>query len=266
MKETSTRQSFLGPNSDEVFSELIVGVVGLGGAGSHVVQQLTHVGVSNLILVDPDRVEFSNLNRLVGAMYEDAVDERLKTDVAVRVARGVQPSVNLRSHPTPWREAINDLRDADAIVGCMDTYAERSQLEAFARRYLIPYIDVGMDVHEVGDHFVIAGQVALSMPGRVCLQCMALITDDDIAKESYGSAGGRPQVVWPNGLLASAAVGLLVELVTPWFRPGPKSTLLRYDGNSQTLTLDHWYKLNGDRECKHYPSTDVGDPHAFWIR
>jgi hypothetical protein len=45
-----------------------------------------------------------------------------------------------------------------------------------------------MDVHEIGDHFAIAGQVALSMPGDMCFKCMGIITDDDLAKEQYGAA------------------------------------------------------------------------------
>jgi len=187
-------------------------------------------------------------------------------DVAERLAIGVQSHVNLRVHSTPWNQAVSDLRDADVIVGCMDTYAQRSDLESFARRYLIPYIDIGMDVHPVGDHFAISGQVALSMPGHACLKCMASITDDDVAKENDGAAGGRPQVVWPNGLLASAAIGILIELVTPWFSQGPKAALLRYDGNNQTLAVDNWLAVNGERKCKHHQPMDVGDPHAFWIR
>jgi hypothetical protein len=219
-----------------------------------------------LILADPDMAELSNLNRLIGATYQDAAEERLKTQIATRLAIGIQPHVNLSVHSTPWNEALNDLRDADVIVGCIDTYAQRSDLESFTRRYLIPYIDIGMDVHAVGDHFVIAGQVALSMPGRVCLKCMGIITEDDIAKENYGAAGCRAQVVWPNGLLASAAVGILIELVTPWFHPGPKATLLRYDGNNQGLAVDHWLAVNGEQRCKHYQPAEVGDPHAFWLR
>ena len=50
------------------------------------------------------------------------------------------------------------------------------------------------------------------------MRCMGLVTDDGLAKEAapYGSAGGKPQVVWPNGTLASVAVGFFVKLVTPW--------------------------------------------------
>ncbi len=46
-----------------------------------------------------------------------------------------------------------------------DSFIEREQLERFARRHLIPYIDIGMDVHELGgeQYFLIGGQVILSI-------------------------------------------------------------------------------------------------------
>jgi len=36
-----------------------------------------------------------------------------------------------------------------------------NKLETVARCYLTPYIDVGMDVHRLDEHFSISGQVAL---------------------------------------------------------------------------------------------------------
>lgn len=79
------------------------------------------------------------------------------------------------------------------------------------------YIDIGMDVH--GDERpVIGGQIILSSPCGPCMTCMGFLTAEKLAAEAarYGSAGGRPQVVWPNGALASTAVGLAVDLVTGW--------------------------------------------------
>jgi molybdopterin-synthase adenylyltransferase len=50
------RQSFLGAKSEQNLKRAKVGIIGLGGGGSHVVQQLTHLGVGNYILVDPDMI------------------------------------------------------------------------------------------------------------------------------------------------------------------------------------------------------------------
>src|SRR5690606_10510517 len=48
-----------------------VAVVGLGGIGSLVCEYLTRLGIGELLLVDPDRIEESNLSRVVGARSRD---------------------------------------------------------------------------------------------------------------------------------------------------------------------------------------------------
>lgn len=53
---------------------------------------------------------------------------------------------------------------------------------------------------------------------------------------TYGAAGGKPQVDWPNGLLASAAVRLFTQLICPWNSQPSGSALLEYDGNKGLLT------------------------------
>jgi molybdopterin/thiamine biosynthesis adenylyltransferase len=48
-----------------------VGLAGLGGGGSHIVQQLAHIGFQRFVVYEGDVVEESNLNRLVGATSID---------------------------------------------------------------------------------------------------------------------------------------------------------------------------------------------------
>lgn len=259
MRTELLRQSFLGAHSDDVLAAAHIAVVGVGGGGSHVIQQLAHVGIGTFTLFDPDIAKRENMNRLVGATQQDVRDERLKVDIARRVIESVSETAHVHPFATTWQDNFLQLREADIIVGCVDSFSERAQLEAAARRCLTPYVDLGMDVYDLNDRYAIAGQVALSMPGGACLRCMGIVTETSLAREQYGAAGGLPQVVWPNGILASAAVGILVELLTPWF-PGPSSELLRLEGNSQQLTRDRWLAANIAKPCEHYPLTAVGDP------
>ena len=60
-----SRQSFLGPDSEEYIARCTVAIPGLGGGGSQIVQQLAHIGFQNYVLYDDDVVEESNLNRLI---------------------------------------------------------------------------------------------------------------------------------------------------------------------------------------------------------
>jgi tRNA A37 threonylcarbamoyladenosine dehydratase len=211
------RQSFLGPKSHWLLRKAKVCIVGLGGGGSHIMQQLSHVGIGNFVLCDPDIVERTNLNRMVGSTVKDVAEKSPKVAVAKRLIKGVLPSSNVTEIVDSWENSIGEIHDSDVVVGCLDTVQGRRDLEAECRRFLIPLIDIGMDVHGVKP-FDIRGQVILSMPGDCCFQCMEFITEENLKKEAerYGSAGGFPQVVWSNGVLASTAVGFIVDLITGW--------------------------------------------------
>lgn len=227
------RQSFLGQNSDELLATLTVCIIGLGGGGSHIAQQLAHVGIGNFILMDFDRIDTTNLNRLVGATDSDARKKRYKADVLAKRIKAINPNVRVKAITKPWQEVAEHFGDCDVIFGCVDSFLVRRDIEAAARRYLVPYIDIGMDVHALDGEFAIGGQIALSMPDSLCLQCMGVITDALISEEvaRYGDAGSRPQVVWANGVLASLAVEVFIQTFIPWHKESNDLIYLEYDGN-----------------------------------
>ena len=266
MKQRHNRQSFLGSSCEVTFSSCRVGLIGLGGGGSHLAQQLAHLGVRNFLLVDPDEVEESNLNRLVGATANDAANGVPKTHVSERLIKGINPDSCVESIAQKWQECHQLLRGCHILFGCLDLYRDRYELEITARRYLIPYIDIGMDVHRSANEFSVSGQVILSMPGTLCLRCLGFLRDELLAKEAanYGAAGGRPQVVWANGVLASMAVGLFTQLLTPWHSDHQTTVYLEYNGNSGTVSSSSRLEYMKGRDCAHFSALhDLGDP--FWI-
>lgn len=264
MNDRYSRQSFLGEENEALFQSLRAGVVGLGGGGSHVGQQLSHLGVGHFALFDPDRIEFPNLNRTVGATFADAVAGTPKVVVAERLIKGINPYAEVWPIQAEWQTDFEALRACDVIFGCLDGFARRAQLEESCRRALIPLIDIGMDVHK-GDPYSISGQVVVSMPGAPCFRCVAFIREKDVDDEGrrYGEAGGNPQVVWANGVLASTAVGIFVQMTAPWCRIGPDSGFMGYDGDRFTLEHDGRLALAAQRKCQHFVAiSDLGDP--FW--
>jgi hypothetical protein len=254
-------QSFLGSDSDAILAGITAGIVGLGGGGSHMVQQLAHVGLGGYVPVDDDVIEHKNLNRLVGATVADVIANASKTAIAERVIRAINPNARVAPVCNKWQNAHEQLRSCDILIGCVDSYAERAQLERFARRFLIPYIDLGMDVHESATGFSVAGQVVLSSPGGPCLWCYGILTQERLKLEAehYGKAGGRPQVVWSNGVLASIAVGLIVQLICPWGGTPIANACREIDGNLHVVERNrdsHSHLL----KCTHYADTELGDP------
>jgi hypothetical protein len=263
----TSRQSFLGPDSETRLADTVVGFAGLGGGGSHMGQQIAHVGVGHFVLADPDVIdaEGTNLNRLVGGTKIDVRLGTPKVAIAGRLIFGINPTADVTLVQKPWQEAQEEFRRCDVIVGGVDTFLGRQELERAARRFHIPYIDIGMDVHEFDGHHVISGQVFLSRPGHQCMTCFGLLREEWLALEAsrYGTAGPRQQVIWPNGILASSAVGLVIRLITPWFPQSPGPVLLEYDGNRNTVVESSRIEALREHQCRHFSRyDDIGDP--FW--
>ena len=258
-----SRQSFLGEYSQDIIEDMTVAIIGLGGGGSHIVQQLAHIGFLNYILYDSDTISDSNLNRLVGGTMEDVINARLKVDIASRVIKSIRPEANILGINKKWQDNPNLIRKANVIFGCVDSFSQRKELEICSRRYLIPYIDIGMDVHVIdGEPPRMAGQVILSMPGEPCMTCMGFLSEEKLGREAgrYGDVGIKPQVVWSNGILASSAVGIAIDILTNWTERRSQSFYLSYDGNIGTLNMHPKFQYMKLNKCGHYPPNEVGDP------
>lgn len=252
------RQSFLGANSQMLFENIKIGIVGYGGGGSHIGQQLAHIGIKNIVVFDGDKIEDTNHNRLIGAWFKDIKNALFKTKIAERTIKKILPSAHVIVINNKWQLSPEFLQSCDIIVGCIDSYSERQQLEAECRRYLIPLIDIGMDVHKV-ENYQMSGQVILSMPGKACMSCYGFLTEAKLKKEAekYGDVGGHPQVVWPNGILASTAVGILIDIITGWSGIKGRQVYMSFDGNVGTL-YDHLRVKYAPHICEHYPCSDAG--------
>jgi hypothetical protein len=104
-----------------------------------------------------------------------------------------------------------------------------------------------------------SGQIMLTLPGMPCFWCYDFLTEEKLGKEAakYGNTGGRPQVVWPNGVLASTAVGVLVELITGWTGREDQRIYLEYDGTTGFIR-DHIRLRFCDETCSHYLMENAG--------
>jgi molybdopterin/thiamine biosynthesis adenylyltransferase len=255
------RQGFLGPDSESILKASCPAIIGLGGGGSHVAQQLAHAGVGRFKLFDVDKTEEHNLNRNIGSEPQHAVQATMKVDVAADMILRINPKAIISRHYCNWEDDHMYVRDCDAAIGCVHTFAGRENLERYCRRYHLPYIDIGMNVSRAGTAFLISGQVITSLPGRPCMRCMGFITDtivsDDVQR--YGAAGGAPQVVWSNGVLASTAVGAFIRLRCNWTGQEPL-LYVEYDGNRDLLSRSSRATLAEAHICPHYSSADtLGD-------
>ena len=217
------RQSLaLGIRGNDAIRNVKAGIVGLGGIGSIVNQQLAHLGVSQITYVDDDVLERSNLHRVVGSSSPDV--GKAKVDIANRTARKINPRIKARAIRDNVRskECLETLKDCDVIFGCMDTDSGRLILSELASAYLIPYIDAAVGITVENDRIVEAGgRILVWTPDKACLNCANEI-DMRVAAEELESAKEiefrkrhgyvvgahvpEPAVISLNGTVASMAV------------------------------------------------------------
>jgi hypothetical protein len=213
----------------EILRRARVAVVGVGGGGSHVVQQLAHLGVGEILVIDPDCVERANRHRLVGLAPLDVWLRRKKVDVMYRMVRRIRSGSQCRRvwSKVPEPIAIEALKEADVIVGCVDNLHTRMDLQEIAWRFLIPYVDVGVSIRAVENNeegalrVSIGGNVITLIPGGFCLWCCGFLSKEKLALELDGpnrsyfqNRSGEAQVVSFNGVVASQAVNEVLQLLT----------------------------------------------------
>ena len=86
-------------------------IFGVGGVGSYVVESLARAGIGELILVDFDRVDVTNINRQLHAM-EDTVGQ-YKVDLMAQRVRLINPQAKV----TPLREFYSPDRGEELLAG-----------------------------------------------------------------------------------------------------------------------------------------------------
>jgi molybdopterin-synthase adenylyltransferase len=215
----------LGAAGQKYLESLTVAIVGLGGTGSVAAEQLAHLGVRNFILVDPDRLETTNLNRVVGAQATDV--ERLKVDIASdMIARISSTAVVSRivGDVTRTRYA-RELRAADFIFACTDSHGSRAVIQQIAYQYLIPCIDMGSVITASGGHITgIHGRVQALAPGLPCFTCCELLDSEEVRRDMLNAEERRrdpyiqgahepaPAVISINGTVTSMAMTMFLAM------------------------------------------------------
>lgn len=203
-------------------------VVGAGGTGSVVVQQLGHLGAQQVTVIDPDLVEETNLNRLVGATAADIGTP--KVDVAKRQLLALNPAAQVEAVRGDIVDAEQAARIAahDLVFLCTDSHASRAVVGQAAYQHLVPAIDMGVSI-SVAEGLVthITGRVQLLAPGQPCLSCTGaldgeqirreLLTPEQRAADPYVVGGHVPQpaVISINSTMASLAITMFLGAVTP---------------------------------------------------
>jgi proteasome lid subunit RPN8/RPN11 len=235
----------LGSEVQKVISDLVFGVVGAGGTGSAVAEQLVRLGARHLLLIDPDTLSLSNVTRVYGSTPLDV--DRPKVEVLASHLQRIAPDLRVEAiHDAVTREAVaRRLLDTDLVFGCTDDNAGRLRLSRLPFYYYIPVIDCGVQLTSDQDDIIdgIFGRVTTVHPGAACLVCRERVdlaraeaelrsADEQarLEREHYAVAlpGVEPALVPFTTMTAAWAISELVErLIGYGERPSPSELVLR---------------------------------------
>lgn len=185
-------------------------VVGCGGLGGHVIDQLSRIGVGALRMVDGDVFEETNLNRQL--LSEVPLLGTAKAEAAAERVRRVNPEIMVEAVEEFLTEenAAVLLEDCDAVVDALDNISSRKTLAAACAKAGIPYI-----------YGAISGwvaQAAVSMPGDGLIEL--LYPEGTILRD-------KSVLSFTPALCASLQVSLCVKLLTG--RPVETGTIYYFD-------------------------------------
>nr|WP_256097081.1 ThiF family adenylyltransferase [Streptomyces agglomeratus] len=213
---TYDRQSRLfGDRGQAILAGQKVAVIGAGGAGSLIVEYLARLGVGHLVVIDPDRIDRTNLPRVVGSQVRDArvwltdparprlvraLGERLATSkvrIAQRVARQANPKIQMEAlkADVTQDDVAMALVDCDYLFLAADSMQARLVFNALVHQYLIPGVQVGakVQVGKDGNLTDIFSVVRAVSPGFGCLWCNELIKPAKLQEEALTVEQRRQQ-------------------------------------------------------------------------
>lgn len=192
LPETLVRQeAAFGKPFNAKLQSLRVAVVGLGGTGSPVATLLARTGIGELILIDGDKLEGSNMNRVRGYVKDDI--GKNKAESLSAFIKSLNLDVKVVAYPyylTDSGEAIDALSSADVIFGCTDDIAGRDLMNQALYYYGQVYVDLGLSGNVENDEDGVP--ILRSQKSRVscilpedgkCLECQDVINAQKLSNE-----------------------------------------------------------------------------------
>lgn len=246
-------------------------VVGVSGTGSIVAEQLARLGFGRIILIDFDKIERKNLNRILNARLDDAERERLKVDMfadAIVSYRGIGVAVPVAASVTT-REAVEFAATGDVLFSCVDTLEARQIADMMGSAFLMPVVDVGVviptrksgDAVAIGDacgriDYVYPGGSTLLdrdvySPARVRTEYLRRTAPDQHREEvraGYikGLIEEAPAVITLNMRAAAAAVNEYIARAYP-FRLDPNENFARTEFSLAACEEEYTAEANFQR-------------------
>lgn len=187
-----TTASVWGTAAQADLARIRVGLVGLGSVGSVVCEALMRVGISDIVLIDHDTLEYRNLDRTLHAALRHVTTPMFKVDVAADAAADSHTADSLSIVRLPTSvitpEGTAALLDCDVVISCVDRPWPRWILNTVAYSHLLATIDGGIQARVASDGrpLHVDWRVHTVGPGRACLVCLNALRRSDVGLDRDG--------------------------------------------------------------------------------
>ena len=160
-------------NQEKIQNGRVV-IIGMGALGTIAAASLAMAGVGELIIVDYDTIEVSNLNRQLLFHTEDI--GKSKVEVAEKELIRINPNLKVTALDMKIQDVpIKILESATVIVEGLDTFQDRRWVNSFIIEKNIPLVSGGM--------FGFLGNLQVVQPKvSPCLECQSLIPEEELQK------------------------------------------------------------------------------------
>jgi len=141
--------------------EATVTVIGCGGLGGFVIEELARLGIGSLRICDPDKFSISNINRQLYAQTETL--GQYKAAVAAERVHLIHGQTTVLPVMSRFQEEEEQLfADTEVVVDCLDNVNSRRELAELCNQYKIPL------VHGAVQQWY--GQVGVQLSGGTLIQ------------------------------------------------------------------------------------------------
>lgn len=139
-------------------------VIGAGALGNEVLKNFALIGVENIVIIDFDVIETTNLAKSVLYREADCTGDQLKVDIASARLKNINPAIKTLTvnGDITLDVGLGMFDRMDAIIGCVDNRLTRLWINRFCHWLNKPWIDGGIE--DLG------GQVTVFYPGISCYE------------------------------------------------------------------------------------------------
>lgn len=261
-----------GAEGQKLISQAKVGIIGVGGTGSPIAEQLARLGVTDFKLIDPDHISPSNITRVYGTSSNSVKKLLRHSDFKVNIIsahlKNINPNIHVQviNQNVVLNQSCTSLIDRDIIFLCTDEHWGRSVVNQFCYQYLIPTINLGVRVtSDAGKISNAIGVLDVLQPGKPCLWCKQFLRSERIATESMPRRNYsglkqegyvediytlEPSVISFTSSVASTAVSIFIQFMTNFM--GKTGNISRISWDFLTgLTSRGTTNINTSCICQH---------------